>query len=273
MNRTALLAATALSTLACGTAFADGAGGKTLTGMGQFLYGYTDYEFDSGSGGTINTFRGDGAALWSWNNKFNLQGSFGFNTDRIETDGGEHDTYDLWKIGAAGFWRDPNLYALGAEIDYASVTLGDYADGVRFGALGEYYGSQFTLGGRLGYLTLEGNDFNYEVDGWDASAYGKYYAQPNLGLRLGAAYSDYEDWGSEFDGWWFDGEVEYLIPDCTTSVFAAVGYGARDWDDSDNDYDEWYVGVGGRVHFGTTGTLVQRNRAEPLLTGPIRLTY
>jgi hypothetical protein len=227
MNRTALLAATALSTVACGTALADGGNGKRLTGLGQFAYGYTDFELDNGFGGTADNFRGDGAALWTWDNEFNLQGGFGFNTDRYDFDGGEHSTTDLWKVGVAGFWRDPNKYAIGAELDYASVTQGDYADGVRFGGFGEYYDQQFTLGGRLGYLTLEGNDFNYKIDGWDAGAYGKFYAEPNLGLKLGLTYNDHEYWSSENQAWWLDGEAEYLIPDCTTSIFANLGYGTQ----------------------------------------------
>jgi hypothetical protein len=272
--RTALLAATALSTLAWGPALADGGNDKTLTGIGEFGYEYTDAEWDSGFGYYTNSFHGQGSALWTWSNKLNLQGNFAFDTDRYEYDGGEYDAVDSWKAGVTAFWRDPMIGAAGGELHYQSTTdFGQYGDGLDVAARGEFYLPNATVGGHFGYSQLTGNHTNVAVDSWYVGAHGKYYATPNIGLKLGTQFSwnDFEPSDSA-DAWSLDGEFEYLIPDCTTSLFAGVGY--ETWDfDSDSERDDWRAGLGLRVHFGTEGGLLQRNRTEPLETRPLRFTF
>jgi hypothetical protein len=279
MNRTALLAATALSTVAWSTAaLADGGNGKKLTGLGDFGYEYTDVEFESGFGYYANTFHGAGSALWTWPQHLNLQGNFAFNTDRLEFDGGEWDSVDSWRGGLTGFWRDPNQGALGGEIHYQSTSdLGQYGDGIDIAARGEFYLPQATIGGRVAYTKLTGNHTNSGQDGWDVGLEGKYYATPNIGLKLGATASwyDFEPASAgTADRWALDGEVEYLIPDCTTSIYAGLGYQDGEFDSiGTSEFDGWRAGLGLRVHFGTEGGLLQRNRAEPLEVSRLRMIF
>lgn len=274
MNRVALLAATALSTAAwAAPALADGAGGKRLTGLGDFGYEYEDAEFDSGFGYYSNTFHGSGSALWTWPQHLNLQGNFAFNTDRLEFDGGEWDNINSWRGGLAGFWRDQNTGAFGGEIHYQSMDdWGQYADGIDIAARGEFYLPSATLGGRLAYTKLTGNHTNQGLDGFDAGLDGKYYATPNIGLKLGltAGWYDLEPSG-DLDRWALDGELEYLIPDCTTSVYAGVGYLESDFGTS--ELDGWRAGLGIRVHLGTEGDLKSRNRSEPWEVGRLRMNF
>jgi hypothetical protein len=273
--RTALLTATALSILAAGAAWADGGNGKRLTGLGEFGYEYTDVEYDNGFGYYANSFHGAGSALWTWPGNLNLQGNFAFNADRFVYDGGEEGNTDTWKAGVTGFWRDAKQGAVGGEIHYQSATWGNYADGIDIAARGEFYLPQATLGGRVGYSKFTGNNTNIGIDGWYVGAEGKYYASPNIGLKLGAAFgwNDQEPSGTA-DSWSLDGELEYLIPDCTTSVFAGIGYETWEFEGiGSSETDGWRAGLGMRVHFGTEGGLLQRNRAEPLEMNRIRVNF
>lgn len=274
MTRTTLLATTALCLLAT-PAFADGGNGKRLTGLGEFGYEYSDVEFDNGFGFYSHSFHGTGSALWTWPEHLNLQGNFAFNADRFFSDGGETDVTDTWKAGVTGFWRDPNQGAVGGELHYQSASLGAYADGIDLAARGELYLPEAMLSGRIGYAKLTGNASNVGLDGWSIGAAGKYYATPNIGLKLGTAFGWYDQEPSgETDSWSLDGEFEYLIPDCTTSVFAGLGYETWDIDNfSSITTDGWRAGLGVRVHFGTEGGLLQRNRAEPLEVRTLRMIF
>jgi hypothetical protein len=106
---------------------------------------------------------------------------------------------------------------------------------------------------------------------------GKYYATPNIGLKLGATASwyDFEPASAgTADRWALDGEVEYLIPDCTTSIYAGLGYQDGEFDSiGTSEFDGWRAGLGLRVHFGTEGGLLQRNRAEPLEVSRLRMIF
>lgn len=205
----------------------------------------------------------------------NLQGNFAFNTDRMEYDGGEWDSIDSWRGGLTGFWRDPNQGAFGGEIHYQSTSdFGQYADGIDIAARGEFYLPQATLGGRVGYTKLTGNHTSTALDGWEVGLEGKYYATPSIGLKLGATagWYDYEPSDNTLDRWALDGEVEYLIPDCTTSIYAGLGYVDGEFG-TGSEFDGWRAGLGLRVHFGTEGGLLQRNRAEPLEVRRVRMIF
>jgi Autotransporter beta-domain len=237
-----------------------------MTGRGEFGYDYSSYDID----GTTNdidgsTYHGAGSALWMFKDNLNVQGGFGFGSSRLETDGGEELTADFWSVGAGAFHRDPEML-LGGELRYQSLDiLGEYVDGFSLTGRGEKYLANATLGAHIGWSSLDRSEL--QVDGWQIGAYGTYYDDSSLGLRLGADLGRYEGEinGDNFDidDWSINGEAEYLIPDCATSLFAGLGYGESGVF-SDDDLSSWRIGGGIRLHFGTDGSLMQRHRAEPL---------
>ncbi len=250
MKRTILLATTALVALAI-PALADGKGGKRLTGLGDI--GYTYIDVDSVFSDSVSNFHGTGSALWTWPDKWNAQANFDFNSFHQDPFGAS-----VWRLGGAGFWRDVNEGMLGGELHYQSIDGGiGYADGVEIRGRGELFLSEATIGAHLGYSTFD------ELDGWLLGAYGTYYASPHLGLRLGIDYGSWDATPDDFDQWSLNGEVEYLFPGCDTSVYAGLGFGSID-EDLGSDEDYWQLGIGARVHFGTDGALIKRNREEPL---------
>ena len=259
MKRTILLATSALVAFAV-PAFADGKGGSHMSGLGEFGYDYTDlddFNLDRSS------FHAQGSVLWPLEGSWNVQGNFAFNTDRIDT-GGPDFAIDTWKFGGTAFWRQQNEGVLGGELWYQSLDVGmGYLDGVGIAARGEYFFSPtLTFGGRIAYSNYDGGT---SIDEWTINALGRYYAQPNLGLTLGVNYSSLNDDGGEgLDDWTVRGEAEYLFADCDTSVFADVRFGSVDPDAGATDSDQWGLGLGLRLRFGTTGALVQRDRTGPL---------
>lgn len=265
MTRTTLLATSALWVLAAAPTFADGAGGKMLTGLGDIGYSMTTYDGGEGDIDT-DTFHFGGAALWSFNNNWNFQGDFGFNSDRFDF-GGEEAAIDTWRVGGTGFWRDQNQGLIGGEVWYQSLDFSSqYVDGFGAAARGEWYASkQLTLGARAGFSGYD--RLGFELDEWSLSGFGKYYVQPDLGLTLGANYTNWdggEGGESDADDWYLYGEAEYQIPDCTTSVYAGLTYGNLEFDESGDEIDYWGIGAGLRVRFGTTDSLNQRQRSGPL---------
>ena len=274
MTRTALLASTAVWVLSAGIALADGAGGKIFTGLGDIGYMHNDYNPSGGSNFNSRTITGTGSALWSWPNNWNAQGNFGFNSERINAT--PDVAIDTWRVGAGGFWRDQNQGMVGGELNYKSIDLLGTFSGLNIAARGEYFLPQATLGGALGYTKFDSNGI--KLSGWDLGAYGKYYVQPDLALSLGVNYSNWDSKSGLFgniniDGWSGRGEAEYLIPDCATSVYAAVEYGSYDYGSSNLDY--WSLGLGARFHFGTSGSLQNRQRTGPVeqFTISPRLTF
>lgn len=253
MFRSALLA-TGACIIAFTPALADGAGGKRLTGLGQV--GYTYLNLDGPSSDDVNVYHGSGSALWTWPGKWNVQGDYGFESYRFDG----HNTLDHLKLGGGLFWRDQNDYALGGTLHYQSIDVGVENDGVSIFGRGEKYWSQSTLAGYLGYSNYDGPDLDF--DGWQLGAKGTYYSEPNLAWKLGLGYGNWEQNSYDLDSWDLNGEVEYLIPDCTTSLYAGLGFGS--WNpDSGDDADTFQFGLGLRVHFGTQGSLMDRNRNEP----------
>lgn len=256
MKRAILMATTAIVALAAPT-LADGKSGKRLTGLGDVGYNYLDVDLNPGDQ-SFDNFHATGSALWTWPGKWNFQGNFDHNSFRDEPLG-----ISTWKLGGAGFWRDPNEWMIGGEIHYQAIDALFTVDGVDLRGRGELFLNDITLGAHLGYSTYD------DLDGWQLGAYANYYASPHLGLRLGL---DYGTWDADiaspfndFDSWSLDGEVEYLFPDCDTGIYAGLGFGSNDSDVA-GDSDFWRLGAGVRVHFGTDGSLMKRNREEPLRT-------
>lgn len=259
MNRTTLLASTALVLLAA-PAFADGQGHK-MTGLGGVGYEYGNFDdFDVDR----NTFHGQGSVNWKLDGKWNVQGNFGFNSDRYDDGPGPSQAFDTWKIGGTAFWRDQAEGTLGGELYYQSVDLLGFAvDGFGIAGRGELFLSPtLTLGGRVGYGNF--SEAALDVDEWSLGAMGRYYARPNLGLSLGLNYASFEEDGGEgFDEWSLRGEAEYLFAECDTSVYGNLMFGNFE-SDGGGDTNEWGLGLGVRLYFGTDGQLAQRQRTGPL---------
>jgi hypothetical protein len=260
MLRTTLLSTAAFAAIAF-PAFADGKGAKNLIALGDIGYDFTSFsDFDIDQ----DTFHGRGSVLWPLEGNWNVQGNFGFNADRVDTPGPSFAP-DTWNAGATAFWRSQNEGVLGGELWYQSLDLGSgYADGFGIAARGEYFLSQqATLGARVAYSNFDQSTF--EIDEWTVNAFGRYYARPNLGLTLGLNYSSLDNGsgGEGFDDWSLRGEAEYLFDDCDTSVYASLMYGNLD-SDTGSESDHWGLGLGVRLHFGTSGALVQRHRTGPL---------
>jgi hypothetical protein len=273
MTRTTLLAGSALWILAATPALADGMD-KRLTGLGDVGYYYNSFNIDNDPDDfDSDNFYGSGSALWTWKNGLNIQGNFNFNSDRYESDGGETATIDLWKLGGGAFWRDPKQGAVGGEVHYQSADLsGEYADGFSAAARGELYLPQITLAAHAGYSSFD--RMTFELDGWQAGLAGTYYVLPHLAARLRGEYGswDFDYLSEDVDDWSGYFELEYLIPDCTTSLYIGAGYGSYDFDVSD-DVTYWSVGGGVRIHFANEGDLIQINRSEPLPTLRSRVLY
>ncbi|MFM9863990.1 MAG: hypothetical protein ACKVRO_10315 [Micropepsaceae bacterium] len=246
MTRTILLATTALVALTL-PALADGKGGTRLTGLGDV--GYDNVDIDP----SFDQFHGTGSALWTWPNKWNVQGNFDFNTFQ---EGGEG--FSNSKFGAGVFWRDANEGALGGELRYQTI---EGTDGFDLRGRGELFLDHLTIGAFLGFGNYE------DLDGWHLGAYGSYYLQSNLALNVTTKYSSWDDDGlTDFDDWSLSGEAEYLFADCDTSIYAGLGFGSLDGSGPGGSEDYWNIGGGIRLHFGTDGSLESRNRVEPLRT-------
>ncbi|MEQ1753671.1 MAG: hypothetical protein ABL973_06025 [Micropepsaceae bacterium] len=263
MLRTSLLATVAFL-CALAPSYADGAGGKRLTGLGDVGYSYTGLDISSSSSDLdISQFHGTGSALWTWPGKWNFQGNFNFASDRFSIGSSPDLAADYWKLGGALFYRDQTQGYLGGEINYQSIDVLGFADGVSITGRGEAYLSDFNLGGYLGYTTYSSDGSSLDTSGWQLGAYGKYYSDKSLGFKLGLDYANYEVDSTDYNDLSINGEAEYMIPDCTTSLYAGLGFGTMDIGTSDADY--WRFGLGLRVHFGTDGSsLMDRNRNEPI---------
>ncbi len=265
MLRTTLLSTAAIFVIVA-PAFADGKGGHQMTGLGDLGYDYGQYDdFDVDR----NSFHGQGSVHWKLDGNWNVQGNFGFNADRYDDGPGPSQAVDTWKLGGAAFWRNQADGTIGGELYYQSVDLLGFAvDGFGVAARGELFLSPtMTLGARAGFGNI--SEGGLDVDEWSLGAMGKYYARPNLGLSLGLNYASFDTGtgGEGFDEWSLRGETEYLFADCDTSVYGSLMFGDLEAD-SGGDTNEWGLGLGVRIYFGTDGQLAQRQRTGPLEEWP-----
>lgn len=226
-----------------------------LTGLAGVGYDYLN--LDGPSSDDANVYHGSGSALWTWPGLWSAQADYGFASYRFDG----HFTVDQMNIGGGFFWRDSNDGAIGGMLHYQSLDDGVENDGISIAAVGEKYFDQATLAGYIGHSDFGGPDIS--IRGWQLGAKGSYYADESLAFRLGLNYGSWRAGGDDAKEWNLDGEAEYLIPDSAASVYAGLGFGSVN-PDHDDSTDTFQLGVGVRVHFGTQGTLMDRNRAEPL---------
>ena len=255
MFRTSLLAAVSCL-VALSPALADGGNNPRLTGLGEF--GLTYLNLDGPNSDDVNVYQGSGSALWTWPDKWNVQGDYSFGSYRFDGP----NTVDLFKLGGAVFWRDSSDFALGGQLHYQSLDSGVENDGVALSAFGEKYWDEATLAGYIAHSSFDGAAL--DIDGWQLGARGTYYADPQLAWKFGFGYGTWDDGGDDIDTWDFSGEVEYLVPDLAVSLFGGLGFGSLHPNSTD-ETDSFRIGAGFRVHFGTQGSLRDRNRAEPIV--------
>lgn len=149
---------------------------------------------------------------------------------------GQIGSNDLEGLGVHAFRRDPSRYLLGATAAY--VELGSTTV-ERYGVEGEWYTSQLTVAGALGYQGGDVSDDGY------VSLEGRYYATDDLMVTLGASYADNADR--------FGLGAEYQTPLSGLSLFAVAMNG--------NDNFDAVVG-GLRYYFGSNKSLKQRHRED-----------
>jgi hypothetical protein len=262
MMRTTLLAGSAVWILAATPALADGMGDKKVTGFGDIGYMYNDYEVDGLGDFDSRTIHAKGSVLWDLQGEWNVQGNFGFNSEKVEVPPVDF-AIDTWHLGVGAFWRGKQG-AFGGEINYQAIDVALSVEGYNARLRGEYFLPHITLGGGIGYNTFDDN--GVDVDGWDFGLYGRFYAQPQLALTLSGAYNTWEDntaiaFLGDVDGWFGRAEAEYLIPNCVTSVYGAFEYGSYDIANVDTDF--WSLGIGFRFYLNTDGDLETRHRTGP----------
>ena len=251
MYRNTLLVAASCMVLA-GTAIAQNA---RLTGLGQF--GFTYLNLDGPASDDINIYGGEASALWTFPDNWNVQADYSFASFRFDGP----NTVDQLKVGGALFWRDAADFAAGAQLYYQSLDNGVENDGLAIAGFVEKYWEEFTLAAHIGHSAYDGPALN--IDGWQLGAKGSYYSAPNMAWRAGLTYGAWDNDVDDLDTWDLTGEAEYLLEEYGTSVYAQVGFGSQH-PDSVPETDTFRLGIGMRVHFGSNGSLRDRNRAEPV---------
>lgn len=251
MYRDSLLAAAACLCVAS-TSLADA---PRLTGLGDVSLSYVN--LDGPASDDINVYRGQASALWSFPDNLNVQADYSFASYRYDGP----TTIDQMKLGGSVFWRDPGDFAAGAQLYYQSLDTSVENDGVAIAAFAEKYWDDFTLAATIGHSSYDGAALN--IDGWQLGAKGSYYSTPNVAWRAGLGYGAWDNNVNDVDKWDLTGEAEFLIPEYGTSLYATVGLGSQNPDVA-NQTDILRLGIGMRVHFGSEGSLRDRNRAEPV---------
>ena len=226
-----------------------------LTGLGEFGISYLN--LDGPASDDINVYHGAASALWSFPDMWNVQADYSFSSYRYAGP----LTVDQLKVGGSLFWRDAGDFAAGGQLYYQSLDNGVENDGVAIAAFAEKYWQDFTLAANIGHSSYDGAALN--IDGWQLGAKGSYYATPNLAWRAGLGYGAWDNNVTDVDTWDLTAEAEYLIPEYGTSVYATLGLGSQNPDGTD-ETDTLRIGVGMRIHFGSEGSLRDRNRAEPV---------
>jgi hypothetical protein len=235
---------------------ADGAGGYTMTGLGEVGFRYTT--FNGPASDDANSYFGSGSALWAGPDNLNFQGNYVFRSNRYDGP----NTVDELRIGGGLFWRDPTDFAYGGELHYQSLDSGVENDGIALTARGEKYFDEGTIAAYLGYSDFGGAVL--DASGWQLGAKGTFYSSPLVALKVGVDYGSWDFKAYDGTEWSFSGEAEYLLPAYGTSVYAGVGFGSLDPDGIDTT-DQFNLGLGLRVHFGAdSGDLKTTNRSEPL---------
>ncbi|MGH6871017.1 MAG: hypothetical protein ACREHE_05865 [Rhizomicrobium sp.] len=176
---------------------------------GVFSGDYSHLDASGGGGGSANEWGASGS------------GAFGLGTDWAgEIDGGYHNlsssgaNVDVWNIDGAVMWRGAQG-RIGALVGYNDGSGGGLdVHATNYGAFGEWYASNFTLG-------LKGGGFsaNHSVDGDYAGAGVTGYITPNLSLSGDYDYTHFKGLGNEND---YSATAEWMFSQTTpVSVYAS----------------------------------------------------
>ena len=144
------------------------------------------------------------------------------------------------------FWRDSEKGLLGLT---AAGLDGNALYGIQCGVEAEYYLKRFTLGGNLGFASIQYDSpapfINTRPTDVYATASLSYYPVDNLMLQ--GAYSRF------FDGNLGELSLEYQTPVRGLSCFAEIAKG-------ENGYDQALFGL--RYYFGKDKSLIRRHRED-----------
>ncbi|HRE61896.1 MAG TPA: hypothetical protein PL096_12380 [Micropepsaceae bacterium] len=134
--------------------------------------GYADIDYDFFGGDDYFVDLAVGAKLWDTN--WALQGQLGWEA----TDYDFGSEVDSFTPGLSVFTRDPSRYAFGAGFVWHGLSSsGSDSDVTTYGAFGEFFANQFTIGG--GLHVIDGDAF----EGWGGQIDGSWYMCESAALR------------------------------------------------------------------------------------------
>ena len=194
----------ATGNLAIGGSFLDPNNGSDDLEIGRIVWG----------GGLVIPVTG------LWNIQLGGEGVTDFN----DTSGGSGTNTQFWGSGI-GFWRDRNTGTFGVEAGIRSEGFSGSGDEfVKLGAVGEFYGHSYTVGGTFGALIPLDSDSSY-----DTSFYGKgwanYYYSDRIALTGFGDWTNYEfESGGEETSWRAGGKVRYKTSMPGTQAFLSAAY-------------------------------------------------
>ena len=239
--------------------------------------GYTSTWFGFPDGGPpfdvqSNTFFGEGAALFRFNNMLNAQSDFAFNSHRFS---GKFDgkVVDQWHAGGVLFMRDESFGLVGLDGAFGGIDFfGKGIDVFRVGGRFEWFASHMlTVGGAVGYHNLDigggGGPGGKEIDGVNANGWVNFFASDKLGLKAQFDFATFGFGGKNIDVWAVTGEAEYLVDDIAgtnSSFFVGGQYAEYSADPGPTFLDETQVFVGFRHYFVTGGDLANNKRTNTL---------
>jgi hypothetical protein len=177
-------------------------------------------------------------------------------------------------VGGHWSWRNPQQYLFGVF-----GGIGDAGGGggfsQRYGLIGaeaQWYWSQFTLYGQVGFDTTLASNGSSDTNAWFIRGTGRYFINPNFMLEGTVMYAngdvDFNPGSVGFETWTWQAKVEWRLATAPFSVYAKYqgsetsydnALGFRDFKVTDNR-----VLLGLKLHMGDR-TLQQTDRAGATL--------
>jgi hypothetical protein len=174
-------------------------------------------------------------------------------------------------VGGHWSWRNPQHYLFGL---FGAV--GDAGGGGAFGfsqrhgligAEAQWYWSQFTLYGQVGYDTTLNNASVLDINTWFIRGTGRYYINPNFLIEGTVMYAngDFNFGSSGFETWSWGVKGEWRLPTAPFSVYAKYQGSETTFDNRNIDtVRDHRVLLGLKLHMGDK-TLQQTDRAGATL--------
>ncbi len=234
-------------------------------------YQHTWFDFAPGQGPDgdedvgFNTFFGEGAVLWRFNEMMNAQSDFAFYSHR-GTGKADGKAVDQWHGGGVLFLRDQSMGVLGIDGAFGGIDFGKAFDVFRIGGRGEFFvNDMLTIGGGVGYHEVSGKG-DKSLDGINARGWIDFYATSDLGLKFQVDFAELNGDGKSIDVLAFTGEAEFLLTSVgwgNSSVFTGGRFASLDGNGPES-VDETQFFIGFRHYFNSGGTLAQNKRSNTL---------